>query len=222
MIQNLFSGVTPIFPSGCRLVAHRQSPQHCWSHISAVYVENRGSYGCPTHLRPSKQNRLPGPQSGGNRGGRELGWGSQSILTYSSRALPRSTPRADATLSVMQAFGLVLLALLPISPLAFSQPTAAPAIQTITLGNSSVLLTGPWKFQPGDSPLANGTPLWAQPAFDDSHWAPMDLTPQADSVDLVLGTSGFVPGCLPSIPHPATEIRVESAREQPNIALRLT
>ena len=113
---------------------------------------------------------------------------------FSHPQITFSTLRADATLSVMQTFELVLLALLPISPLALSQPTAAPAIQTITLGNSAVPLTGPWKFQPGDSPLANGTPLWAQPAFDDSHWAPMDLTPQAGSVDMMLGTSGFVPG----------------------------
>lgn len=35
-----------------------------------------------------------------------------------------------------------------------------------------VSLDGPWRFHPGDSPLAPGTasPLWAAPAFDDSAW----------------------------------------------------
>jgi hypothetical protein len=101
----------------------------------------------------------------------------------------------------MQKFGLVLLALLPMSPLALSQapgssnpPAATSATQTITLGNAAVALTGPWKFQPGDSPVVNGAPLWAQPTFDDAHWSPISLAPQAGSVDIVLGTSGYVPG----------------------------
>ena len=100
----------------------------------------------------------------------------------------------------MQKFGLVLLAVLPMSSLALSQspttrpPTTAPATQTITLGNAAVALTGPWKFQPGDSPVVNGSPLWAQPQFDDAHWAPLSLAPQAGAVDLMLGTSGYVPG----------------------------
>ena len=35
-----------------------------------------------------------------------------------------------------------------------------------------VSLDGPWRFHPGDSPLASGSssPLWASPAFDDSAW----------------------------------------------------
>jgi hypothetical protein len=62
------------------------------------------------------------------------------------------------------------------------------------LGNSAVALTGPWKFSPGDSPWVNGAPVWAQPDFDDAHWATMDLAPKAGSVDLNVGTAGFVPG----------------------------
>jgi hypothetical protein len=31
-------------------------------------------------------------------------------------------------------------------------------------------LDGLWRFQPGDSPIVNGEPLWANPAFDDSSW----------------------------------------------------
>ena len=112
----------------------------------------------------------------------------------------------------MRKLGLALLVVLPVSFLAFSQTVTAPAqspttapspsgqpssqtsIQTITLGNAAVALTGPWKFQPGDSPILNGSPLWAQPAFDDAHWAPLSLAPKAGSVDLLLGTSGYVPG----------------------------
>lgn len=108
--------------------------------------------------------------------------------------------------------GLALLVVLPVCPLAFSQTVSAPAsssitaptpssqaspqtsTQTITLGNAAVALTGPWKFQPGDSPTVNGSPLWAQPAFDDAHWAPMSLAPKAGAVDIILGTSGYVPG----------------------------
>jgi hypothetical protein len=70
---------------------------------------------------------------------------------------------------------------------------AKPA-QVVTLGNSAVALTGPWKSSPGDSPWVNGSPVWAQPGFDDAHWATMDLTPKAGSVDLIFGTAGFVPG----------------------------
>jgi hypothetical protein len=108
----------------------------------------------------------------------------------------------------MRKLGLALLVVLPvvlpIFPMAVSQapaPTQPPtstsgqtSSQTITLGNSAVALTGTWKFQPGDSPLVDGAPLWAQPAFDDSKWASMDLTPQDGAVDLLLGTSGYVPG----------------------------
>jgi hypothetical protein len=102
----------------------------------------------------------------------------------------------------MQKIGLVLLAVLPVSPLAFSQPVIAKtpttttvfAAQVITLGDSAVALTGPWKFQPGDSPWAHGAPVWAQPGFDDSRWASVNLAPKAGAVDLQIGTSGYVPG----------------------------
>jgi hypothetical protein len=71
---------------------------------------------------------------------------------------------------------------------------AHASTEIVTLGNSAVALTGPWKFSPGDSPWVNGSPVRAQPGFDDAHWATMDLTPQAGSVDLNNGTAGFVPG----------------------------
>ncbi|MGB7170806.1 MAG: PP2C family protein-serine/threonine phosphatase [Acidobacteriaceae bacterium] len=101
----------------------------------------------------------------------------------------------------MNKLGLFVLVLLPVLSPAFSQRTSAAAaepgssaIPVITLGNSAVPLERGWKFEPGDSPWVNGAPEWAQPDFDDSHWAAMDLTPKAGAVDLFLGTSGFVPG----------------------------
>jgi hypothetical protein len=100
----------------------------------------------------------------------------------------------------MRKIGLVFLfAFLSAPQFSHAQPHAAPAssavrAQVITLGNSAVALTGPWKFSPGDSPWVNGSPVWAQPGFDDAHWAPVDLTPKTGSVDLSVGIAGFVPG----------------------------
>jgi hypothetical protein len=100
----------------------------------------------------------------------------------------------------MKELGL-LPAMLLLPALAFSQTpvksqtnSANAPTEIITLSDSAVALTGPWKFQPGDSPWANGAPVWAQPGFDDSQWAATDLTPQAGAVDLMTGTSGYVPG----------------------------
>ncbi|HEY2003344.1 MAG TPA: PP2C family protein-serine/threonine phosphatase, partial [Acidobacteriaceae bacterium] len=88
----------------------------------------------------------------------------------------------------------LLLAFLGVSSslAAWGQVAPAAPAQVVTLGNSAVALTGPWKFSPGDSPWMNGAPVWAQPGFDDVHWATMDLTPK--SADLILGTPGFMHG----------------------------
>ncbi len=66
--------------------------------------------------------------------------------------------------------------------------SAAQAPFPAPIGNSVVQLTGPWKFQPGDNPA------WAQPDFDDSAWATMDLTPPRGSYDPTMDVSGFIPG----------------------------
>jgi Stage II sporulation protein E (SpoIIE) len=108
------------------------------------------------------------------------------------------------SLAGMKKIGLLLLVLLPVPPRASSQTISgtAPApvhagsaqARVITLGNSVIALDGIWKFHPGDSPWVNGAPEWAQPGYDDSRWAALDLTPQTGSVNLELGTTGFVPG----------------------------
>ena len=64
----------------------------------------------------------------------------------------------------------------------------AHAQTQITLGNATTQLNGPWKFRTGDNMA------WAQPDFDDSRWATMDLTPPPGSFDPILGSSGYLPG----------------------------
>lgn len=67
---------------------------------------------------------------------------------------------------------------------------AAPGetIVQVRLGESSVELSGPWKFRIGDDMA------WAQADFDDSRWNLMDLTPPPGSADATLGISGYIPG----------------------------
>jgi hypothetical protein len=76
------------------------------------------------------------------------------------------------------------------TPLARAQQLPAPQVpvQHVVLGDSAVVLTGPWKFHIGDEMA------WAQPGFDDSSWGTIDLTPPPGSYDPVIGSSGYVPG----------------------------
>ena len=96
-------------------------------------------------------------------------------------------------------FGLIAAACLLVLPLsALADTPSAPQsatstpvsnwAQQVTLGASSVELTGPWKFHKGDNMN------WAQPDYNDSGWASMDLTPHEGNYDPFLGTKGFVPG----------------------------
>jgi hypothetical protein len=66
-----------------------------------------------------------------------------------------------------------------------AQPVAAMHVR---LGNEAVELFGPWKFHTGDDLR------WAQPDFDDSGWATMDMTPPPGTADATLGSSGYIPG----------------------------
>lgn len=59
-----------------------------------------------------------------------------------------------------------------------AQPTQAQAlspVQTLTLNESVLPLVGPWRFQPGDSPLAGAAPTWAASDFDDRSWNRLQL-----------------------------------------------
>ncbi len=81
---------------------------------------------------------------------------------------------------------LLLLLLLPLS--AYAAPAvdkpkndntaSADSLVHVRLGESTVELAGPWKFQVGDDPA------WAQPDFDDSKWEDVDLTPGSRGIAL--------------------------------------
>ncbi|HEX4038623.1 MAG TPA: PP2C family protein-serine/threonine phosphatase [Acidobacteriaceae bacterium] len=101
------------------------------------------------------------------------------------------------------ALGLLLAATLPLCLTAWGQniptsvrrePSPVSSQPAIALDRAANMLTGPWKFAAGDSPRVNGSLVWAQPGFDDSHWAAMDLKPPAGSVDPNLNIRGYVPG----------------------------
>ena len=86
-----------------------------------------------------------------------------------------------------------LISLATLLLLVFSLFSAAPApaqsgLVKGTIGDAVLVLTGPWKFHPGDDMA------WSSPAFDDSGWGTQDLTPPAGSYDPITGSSGYVPG----------------------------
>jgi hypothetical protein len=58
----------------------------------------------------------------------------------------------------------------------------------VHIGPAAVPLNGPWKFNPGDDPR------WADPAFDDSAWEAVDLTPLPGAHDSDVGLPRYVPG----------------------------
>jgi len=92
-------------------------------------------------------------------------------------------------------WSLPVLLICACSFVSHAQP-AAPVSAQIHLGDSVVALNGPWKFRIGDSPLdpVTNRPFWADPAFDDSDWETVDLTPRNGAVDPISGLSDFVPG----------------------------
>lgn len=76
----------------------------------------------------------------------------------------------------------LLLALMLLAGVARAEPVP------VAIGQGSVSLTGPWRFQLGDDPR------WAQPGFDDSSWETVDLTPPPGAHDDDVGLPGYVPG----------------------------
>jgi hypothetical protein len=71
--------------------------------------------------------------------------------------------------------------------LAAAPPTARAQL-SVVLGDATSPLTGPWKFRTGDNMA------WAQPGFDDSTWATMDLTPAVGPYHPIFGNGDYVPG----------------------------
>jgi hypothetical protein len=84
----------------------------------------------------------------------------------------------------------LLVAILFLAVPSFSAATASvdPGLVKGTIGDSVLVLNGPWKFHPGDNMD------WADSGFDDSGWGSLDLTPPAGSYDPITGSGGFVPG----------------------------
>lgn len=68
----------------------------------------------------------------------------------------------------------------------------------VTLGQSVVALTGPWRFQIGDSPLDPTTHrwLWAEPGFDDSDWETVSAAPVPGQYDDHTGDPRWVKGWM--------------------------
>ena len=101
-----------------------------------------------------------------------------------------------ASFKVAALFACGILAL--ISPSAFPEnaPSNSGSATPITFGQAVAPLYGPWKFQVGDSPVdrATNTLLWAEPAFNDSQWETVDLTPQPGIVDPFLADPAYVQG----------------------------
>lgn len=62
-----------------------------------------------------------------------------------------------------------------------------PAMQ-LRIDRATHLLTGPWRFQPGDDMRR------AAPGFDDSRWETADLTPAPGAHDSDVGFTDYVPG----------------------------
>ncbi|NID15832.1 glycoside hydrolase [Luteibacter yeojuensis] len=58
----------------------------------------------------------------------------------------------------------------------------------LTLARSTAPLNGPWRFHLGDDPR------WSSPAYDDSAWETVDLTPAPGAHDGDVGLPGYVPG----------------------------
>jgi hypothetical protein len=65
---------------------------------------------------------------------------------------------------------------------------AGESTPVFTFGEASAPLNGPWKFRLGDDAH------WADPAFDDSAWETIDLTPLPGAHDDDVGLSNYVPG----------------------------
>lgn len=86
----------------------------------------------------------------------------------------------------MRKYGAWLLFMGLFAP--FVAATAAGITTSISLSQSVVSLTGPWKFRTGDDPR------WADAAFDDSSWETVDLSAPPDASDGDVGITPYTHG----------------------------
>lgn len=113
-------------------------------------------------------------------------------------SFPSSSASPRASLQPMRKARLLLPAVLGLACIiAAAQPATVPnpALTQVRLADSSISLSGPWKFAPGDSPKQqDGSLLWASPAFDDASWANMDLHAKPGEIDAYYGNPGYLTG----------------------------
>ena len=91
------------------------------------------------------------------------------------------------TLARLVSQAALFLLIIPFVPAARGA-NSQPGLVKGAIGDSVLVLNGPWRFHPGDNMA------WASLNFDDSSWGAVDLTPPEGSYDPITGSSGFVPG----------------------------
>src|SRR6202035_3461947 len=103
------------------------------------------------------------------------------------RSSPSRFPGAQRRGSMaFRRIGLVLgplclaVVLLLMTPLSADAASATPGVMKGAIGDAVLVLSGPWRFHPGDDAA------WARPNFDDSGWDTLDLTPPEGSYDPVV------------------------------------
>jgi hypothetical protein len=96
-----------------------------------------------------------------------------------------TTCKCSGVISVFCIIAL-LLAVLASRAGAAAAPNSTPL--QIALGQSVAALNGPWRFHVGDDVR------WADPAFNDSAWEIVDLTPRPGAHDGDVGLTGYAPG----------------------------
>jgi len=105
-------------------------------------------------------------------------------------AAPEEATVKDSLPNLLLACSLILFGVLSVPALGDEpQGAAVDGIRRIVIGESVIPLTGPWKYQAGDSPVRPGAdaPLWAESGFDDSRWetlgAPDTRSTQGTNID---------------------------------------
>jgi hypothetical protein len=121
------------------------------------------------------------------------------LLILRARSLCRTAHHRWYSPAMRKVGVFVLFALLPFSSSVFAElqcvtTSAAVPTEAITLGSSVATLSGPWKFAPGDSPGQNGSPLKAQPSFDDTGGATHGSRAEGGLCRSCVRHAGFVPG----------------------------
>lgn len=114
---------------------------------------------------------------------------SSAIVLITVAGLAWSCARADTTTAGVQRDRSTNLA--PGSVVdsgAVREPAQPYPAMRIQIGRASRLLTGPWRFHPGDDMR------WAAPEFDDLRWETADLTPAPGAHDSDVGLTNYVPG----------------------------